>query len=50
MSNWSSYKAPNLGLLFYKQVYKEDAILKETDNPYAPSKSRLNKFRRQLSS
>ncbi|MCX6278547.1 MAG: type III-B CRISPR module RAMP protein Cmr6 [Bacteroidetes bacterium] len=41
MSNWKTYKAPNLGLLFYKQVYKEEAILKEKDNQQNPSKSRL---------
>lgn len=42
MSTWNRYEAPNIGLLFNKQIYKEEAILKETDNLAAPSKSRLS--------
>ncbi|MCK9618744.1 MAG: type III-B CRISPR module RAMP protein Cmr6 [Lentimicrobiaceae bacterium] len=35
MSTWDQYRAPNLGLLFYKQIYKESGIkteLKHEDN------------------
>lgn len=26
MSNWNTYTSPNIGLLFYKRIYKEDEI------------------------
>jgi CRISPR-associated protein Cmr6 len=41
MSRWNNYIAPNPGLLFYKQIYKEQEILKERDNQRNPNKSRI---------
>lgn len=41
MAAWDQYKAPNFGLLFYKQLYKEEEILFEKDNENEPNKSRI---------